>query len=89
MTRLMPSFSASRAAWMRRRAAEGDHGAVLQLLAALDGMHARGIGHVLLDDLADAECRVEALQAERRADRLVDGGAAPARVESLIVPPAK
>ena len=58
-----------------RGAAEGDHGAVLQLLAALDGVHARGIGHVLLDDLADAKRRVEALQAERRADRLVDGDA--------------
>jgi len=56
-----------------RCTAEGDHGAVLQFLAALDGMDARGIGHVLLDDLADAERRIDALQAKRRADRLVDG----------------
>ena len=59
----------------RRGAAEGDHGAVLQLLAALDGMDAGGVRHVLLDDLADAERGVEAGEAKRLADRLVDGDA--------------
>ena len=67
---------------MRRGAAEGDHGAVLQFLAALDGMDARGVRHVLLDDLAHAEGGVEAGEAERRADRLVDGNAAPSRARA-------
>ena len=52
----------------RRAAAEGDHGAALGGLAALDGVHARGAGHVFLDDLADAGGRPVRIQAERRAD---------------------
>ena len=38
----------------RCAAAEGHHGAGGDVLAALDGMHPRRIGHVLLDDLGDA-----------------------------------
>ncbi len=38
-----------------RRAAEGDEGARARILAALDGVDARGIGHVLVYHLADAE----------------------------------
>ena len=42
----------------RRAAAEGDQSVlVVQLGAALDGVHARGVGHVLLDHLGDAEGR--------------------------------
>ena len=60
----------------RRAAAEGDQGAALELGAALDGVHARGIGHVLLDDLGDAEGRERGVELERAADMGVDGGAA-------------
>ena len=35
-------------------AAEGDHGALGQILAPLDGMDPRGVRHVLVDDLRDA-----------------------------------
>ena len=57
--RSMPSFSASRAACSGRGAAEGDQRAVAQGLAALDGVHARGVGHVLVDHLDDAEAAMD------------------------------
>ena len=37
----------------RRAAAKGHHGAGGDVLAALDGMDPRRIGHVLLDDLGN------------------------------------
>ena len=47
--------------------------AVGDILAVLDGMDARGIRHVLVDDLADAEGGVDMLKIEPLADRLDDG----------------
>ena len=67
-TRAMPELGGQARGMQRRAAAEGHHGAALGHLAALDGMHARGVRHVLLDDLADAGRRPVRIQAERRAD---------------------
>src|SRR5262249_42902846 len=53
----------------RSSAAEGDHRALADVLAALDGMDARRIGHVLLDDLGDAGRGPDALELEQRPDR--------------------
>ena len=67
----MPSFSRQPRGMQRRGAAEGDQGAARRFLAALDGVDARGVGHVLVDDLGDAERRADAASsAERRADRV-------------------
>ena len=52
----------------RRGAAEGDHRVLLGRAAALDRVHARGVGHVLLDDLAHAGRSPEGVHAERGAD---------------------
>ncbi len=40
----------------RSRTAERNQGARLKIFPALDGMHTRGIRHVLVHQLADAEC---------------------------------
>ena len=53
----------------RRGAAEGDHGVAREILAVLHRMNAGGVGHVLVDDLDDAEGR--RLVAERQT--LADG----------------
>ena len=52
----------------RRGAAKRDQRARAQILAALDGVHARGVRHVLVDHLADAERRMFGDEAERAAD---------------------
>ena len=70
----------------RCRAAERDQRARLQILAALDGMHAGRICHVLFDDLADPESRFKPPQAERLADRLVDRGDGTRTVELDAAP---
>jgi hypothetical protein len=57
----------------RGRTAKCDQRPRAQILAALDGVHARGIRHVLVHQLADAERRVIGFQPERRADPLDDG----------------
>ena len=54
-------------------AAEGDHGAGGDVAAALDGMNARRIGHVLFDDFGDTCRRPEILEAQRSADGLLQG----------------
>ena len=51
----MPSFSASRAAWSGAAPPKAIRVRSRSILAALDGVHARGVGHVLVDHLADAE----------------------------------
>ena len=51
----MPSFSASRAACSGAAPPKAISVRPRDVLAALDGVHARGVGHVLVDDLADAE----------------------------------
>ena len=53
----------------RRRAAEGDHGAALRDLAALDRMHSGCARHVLFDDFAHACGGPVRVQFERHADR--------------------
>src|SRR5947208_3584983 len=57
------------AGMQRRRTAKGDHRALADILAALDGMDARRIGHVLFDDLGDAGRRPDTIDLERIADR--------------------
>ena len=52
----------------RCRAAEGDHGALVELLAPFDGMDARGVRHVLVDDLGDAGRRAVRPEVEPAAD---------------------
>ena len=54
-----------------RRAAERDQGAAARILAALDCVHAGGVGHVFVDDLADPEGGERLAQVERRRDRLL------------------
>ena len=74
----------------RRRAAEGDHDVVGDVLAVLDGMNAGGIGHVLVDDLADAESGGGVSSAEAlRRHRAAMAAFGRLAVESLMAPPAK
>ena len=56
----------------RRAAAEGDQGAAFQLGAALDGVDAGGIGHVLFHHLGDAERRHGGVELELAADMGVE-----------------
>ncbi len=58
----------------RRAAAEGDQGAAFELRAALDGVDAGGIGHVLFDDLGNAEGRQRGVELEQLADMGVQRG---------------
>src|SRR5581483_5064989 len=46
----------------------GDQRARTEILAAFDGMHARGIGHVLVDELAHAKGSMLHREVERLAD---------------------
>ena len=55
-----------------------------ELLAALDGMDARGVGHVLLDDLADAEGGVEALRGRAASPTALSTATPALSGESLI-----
>src|SRR5437763_281740 len=57
-----------------RRAAEGNHRPFGQILAALDPMDSRGIGHILFDDLGNRQGGTLAVEAERFADMLINGG---------------
>ena len=78
------------AAGMERRAAtEGDHHARCNVLAALDGMDTRSVGHVLFDDLGHACSGPEILQAELVADMLERKRLVAASLSSLTLPPAK
>jgi hypothetical protein len=52
----------------RRAAAERDHRVTADHAAALDRVHARGVGHVLLDDLRHARRVPGRGEPERRAD---------------------
>ncbi len=68
----MPSFSATRAACSGAAPPNAIRVRGAQVLAALDGVHARRVRHVLVDHLADAERRVLGRKIERRADPLGD-----------------
>jgi hypothetical protein len=68
----------------RCRAAERDQRARAQILAAFDGMHARCIGHCLLDDFADPERGVLGRKIERRADALCNGLFGAVRVQTKV-----
>ncbi len=72
----------------RAAAAERDQRAAFIGLAGFDRMHARGVGHVLVDHLDDAERRHLRRQAQPAADarqqRIVRRGGI-----QRIVPPAK
>ena len=59
------------------------------ILAALDGMDARRIRHVLLDDLGDAGRRPDAVKPERRADIAACSACSAPASSSAILPPAK
>ena len=47
--------------------AKGDHGGPFQRLAALNGVHPRGVGHVFFHDFTDARSRPERIQPQRIA----------------------
>ena len=64
----MPSFSATRAACSGAAPPKAISVRVARVLAALDGMDARGIGHVLVDHLADAERGKLGAKAQALAD---------------------
>ena len=55
-------------------AAKGNHGAGGNVTAAFNGVDARRIGHVLLNDFSDACRRPEAFKAQRIADGLLQSG---------------
>ena len=77
------------AGMQRRAAAEGDHGAGGDVAAALDGMDARGIRHVLVDDLGDAGRGPEILRGPA-CRRCSSASAWRALLSSsAILPPAK
>ncbi len=48
----------------RAGAAEGEEQVLARVLAALDGVHARRVRHVLVDDLVDAPGRLQRVEAE-------------------------
>ena len=62
--------------------AEGHHGGVPVIEAALRCMHAKRPGHVLVDDLVDAEGRPGHVQFQRRGDVRVDGVSCRIHVEA-------
>ena len=68
-----PTFFGQPAGMERRATAKGNHGAGGDIAAALNGMDARRIGHVFLDDFGDARRRPEILEAQRIADGFLQG----------------
>ena len=72
----------------RRGAAEGDQRALGGVLAVLDGMHAGGTRHGLVDDLGDAGRRALGVGLERTG-RATAAPPRPCRGWSGMAPPAK
>ena len=64
-----------------RCSAEGDHGAILDLLAAFDRMHAGRCRHVLVYDLDDAQRRLDGSLRQRLAHATQDRLGRGSRVE--------
>ena len=69
-------------------AAEGDQRVLADDVAALDRMHARGVGHVLAHDLVHAEGRRFGRQSQRLANVAQRAPALDGSRSSAIVPPA-
>ena len=88
-TRLMPIFSATRQACTGPPPPKAISVRPSIGLADLDRMHARGVGHVLVDHLDDAERRHLGGQAQPAADMRRPAHRAPRSGSSRSVPPAK
>ena len=73
----------------RAAAAEGDHRAVGERLAALDRVDAGGVGHGLVHHLDHAGRRAARIHAQAGCRRMVQRGVQAAPASSAIVPPAK
>jgi hypothetical protein len=87
-----PQLLAETAGMERRAAAEGDHGELRDVATILDCMDARGIGHVLVHHLGDAEGRLVEHQAEGLQRRLRPVGVerdGPAREILGVEPPER
>ena len=70
---LHPELAGEPRGMQRRGATEGDQRAVGRVLAVLDGVHARGTRHGLVDDLGHAGRRALGIGAERAGQRLQRG----------------
>ena len=72
----------------RTRAAEGDHGVAPGIVALFSNIHARGRGHVLIDDGMDARGGLRDVEAERAGDLGLTASRT-AAMSSAMWPPRK